>query len=113
MLIQVFSRHATRKIKALAENWVKPQLEGRPVAFHRAVQRKLGEFSARNTLRSPFVYVAVEDLAEKEVEQYGQIFLGGYKQPFAATSAPISSAILAQVKHDLNALLSSVSAQVL
>src|SRR5207247_1222366 len=51
MLIQVFSRHATRKIKAFAENWVKPQLEGRPVAFHRGVQRKPGEFAARNTLR--------------------------------------------------------------
>ena len=109
MLIQVFSRHATRKIKAFAENWVKPQLEGRPVAFHRAVQRKLGEFAARNTLRSPFVYAAVEDLAEKEVEHYGQIFLAGYKQAFAAVSNPIRSATLTQVKRDLDALLSSES----
>ena len=109
MLIQVFSRHATRKIKAFAENWVKPQLEGRPVAFHRAVQRKLGEFAARNTLRSPFVYAAVEDLAEKEVEHYGQIFLAGYKQAFAAVSNPIRSATLMQVKRDLDALLSSES----
>jgi hypothetical protein len=94
-------------IKALAENWYKPQLEERPAAFHQAVQRKLGEFSARGTLGSPFVYYAVETLAQQEVEQYGQIFFAGYKQAFAAVSTPISSGMLAQVKRDLDTLLSN------
>jgi hypothetical protein len=110
---QVFSRRATRKIKALAENWFKPQLEGCPEAFRETVQRKLGEFVARGTSTSPFVYVAVEKLAEEELEHYGQIFLEGYKQAFAAVSSPIRSATVAQVKHDLNALLSSESDRVL
>jgi hypothetical protein len=106
-VIQVFRAVRPPDIKALAESWYKPQLEERPKAFHRAVQGKLGEFSARGTVRSPVAYYAVETLAQQEVEQYGQIFLTGYKQAFAAVSTPISSGMLAQVKRDLDALLSS------
>ena len=107
MVIQIFRAVRPPDIKALAENWYKPQLEERPTAFHRAVQGKLGEFSACGTVRSPVAYYAVENLAQQEVERYGQIFLVGYKQAFAAVSTPISSAMLAQVKRDLDDLLSS------
>ncbi len=98
-----------RDIRALAENWFKPQLEEYRSDFPRAVQRKLGEFAARGTLRSPPTYGAVEILAEKEVERCGQTFLAGYKHAFAAVSHPISSGQPAQVKRDLDALLSSES----
>ena len=54
-------------IKALAENWYKPQLEERPKAFHRAVQGKLGELSARGMARSPVAYFTAETLAQQEV----------------------------------------------
>ena len=94
-------------IKALAENWYKPQLEERPKAFHRAVQGKLGELSARGMARSPVAYFTAETLAQQEVEQYGQILFAGYKQAFAAVSTPIGSAMLAPVKRDLDTLLSN------
>jgi hypothetical protein len=84
-------------IKALAENWYKPQLEERPTAFHRAVQGKLGELSALGMARSPVAYFTAETLAQQEVEQYGQIFFAGSKQAFAAVSTPISSPMLAQM----------------
>ncbi len=102
-----------RDIRALAENWFKPQLEEYRSDFPRAVQRKLGEFAARGTLRSPPTYGAVEILAEKEVERCGQTFLAGYKHAFAAVSHPISSGQPAQVKRDLDALLSSESDRVI
>jgi hypothetical protein len=102
-----------RDIRALAENWSKPQLEECRLDFPRAVQRKLGEFVARGTAHSPPAYGAVEGLAEKEVERCGQIFLAGYKHAFAAVSHPISSSQVAQVKHDLDALLSSESDRVI
>jgi hypothetical protein len=102
-----------RDIKALAENWFKPQLEEYRLAFPQAVQRKVGDAVRRGMAHSLPTYVAVEILAEKEVERCGQIFLAGYKQAFAAVSHPISSRQLAQVKRDLDALLSSESDRVI
>jgi hypothetical protein len=112
-VIQIFSRRTTHKIKTLARNWFDPRLEECRTAFPRAVQHKLGEASFRGTLHSPPTYGAVEILAEKEVEHCGQIFFEGYKQAFTAVSNPIRSATLAQVKRDLEALLSSESDRVL
>jgi hypothetical protein len=100
-------------IKTLAEDWFKPRLEECREAFPRAVQRKLAEFAARGTARSPVAYVAVENLASQEVERCGQLFLAGYKEAFAAVSDPISPAILDQIKAGLDALLSFESARVL
>ena len=57
--------------------------------------------------RSPVAYFTAETLAQQEVEQYGQIFFAGYKQAFAAVSTPIGSVMLAQVKRDLDTLLSN------
>jgi hypothetical protein len=100
-------------IKTLAEKWFKPRLEECREAFPRAVQRKLAEFAARGTVRSPVAYVAVENLASQEIERSGELFLAGYKKAFEAVSNRISPAILGQIKRDLDALLSSESARVL
>ncbi len=101
------------KVKTLAEDWFEPQLEECRIAFPRAVQRKLGDAARRGMAHSPPTYGEVEILAEKEVERCGQIFLAGYKQAFEAVSNPIRSATLAQVKRDLDTLLTSESDRVL
>jgi len=35
------------ELERLAENWFRPRLDDRIAAFHKAIQRKLGEFTAR------------------------------------------------------------------
>jgi hypothetical protein len=100
-------------VKALAENWSGPRLEECRVRFPNIVQAKLGQFAARGTVISPPAYAAVEELAYQEVERCGLIFLTGYKEALATVSDPISPATVAQIKRDLDALLSSESERVI
>jgi len=100
-------------IKALAENWSTPRLEECRLRFPNIVQGKLGQFAARGTAISPPAYAAVEELAYQEVERCGLIFLTGYKEALAAVSDPISPATVAQIKGNLDALLSSESERVI
>lgn len=93
------------QIRTLAENWAAPRLEEQRLAFPRAVQAVLGEASSRNMVHSGPTYVAVENLAHREVEQRGQLMLEGYKQALAATSDTIPQALTAEIKQKLDAAL--------
>lgn len=115
MAVLVQAWHADMQptdIKALAENWFGPRLEECRIKFPNIVQAKLGQFAARGTATSPPAYGAVEELAYQEVERCGLIFLKGYKEALATVSDLISPATVAQIKRDLDALLSSESERV-
>jgi hypothetical protein len=88
------------EIKRLSENWFRPRLHDRIAAFHKAVQRKLGEFPKRGWTASPPMYGAAETLASEEIELRGNIILEGYTKALTATAPAVTPKLQSQIKDD-------------
>jgi TIR domain len=100
------------EVKKLAKNWFDPRLEELRTAFPRAVQSKLGEFSARGLLHSSPTYAAVEILAIDEIERRGRIRTEGYEQALVAGSGTVEPTVVAEIKRDLSLSLEAESIEV-
>jgi len=62
--------------------------------------------------RSPPTYAAVENLAQREVEQRGRAMLDGYKQALTATPGVVSEDIASRIKQGLDTALLAEAEQV-
>jgi hypothetical protein len=99
------------QIKALAENWFKPQLEERREGFHRLTQLKLGEITSRGWGPSPSTYAALEKLAYEEIEQRAHLVLEAYKEALTASRERVVP-LMPQIKADVEAVVTEESIHV-
>lgn len=100
------------ELTRLAENWFRPRLDDRSAAFRNAVQRKLGEFTARGWTASPHMYGAIEILAGEEIELRGNIILEGYTKAFTATASALMPELQSKIQRELEVLIAAESQQV-
>jgi hypothetical protein len=100
------------ELTRLAENWFRPRLDDRIAAFRNAVQRKLGEFTARGWNTSPHMYGAVEILAGEEIELRGNIILESYTKALTATGGAVMPELQSEIQRDLEAVIAAESEHV-
>ena len=100
------------EVKRLSENWFRPRLHDRIAAFHKTVQRKLGEFAKRGWTASPHMYGAVEILAGEEIDLRGNILLEGYTKALTATAPAVTPKLQSQIQRNLDELITAESEQV-
>jgi hypothetical protein len=100
------------ELKRLAENWFRPRLDDRIAAFHKAIQRKLGEFTARGWTASPHMYGAVEILAGEEIQLRGNTILEGYTKALTVTGSAVTHELQSEIQRELKALITTESQKV-